>query len=150
MIERTDHEVISDTVTRLLHAIDRKDWDGVRAVLAEEVRTDYTTLFGGSPRTQSATELIEGWRGLLPGFDATQHLTGPILSDIATGTARARCAVTAMHRIGRDHWTVSGHYDIELTREHWGNWVISGITYEHVLVLGDETLPQKAQSRVRR
>ena len=149
MIERNDREVISDTITQLLHAIDRQDWDGVRAVLAEEVSTDYTTLFGGSPRTQSATELIEGWRALLPGFDATQHLTGPILADVATGTARARCAVTAVHRIGHDHWTVSGHYEIELTRTHW-SWVISTITYNHVLVLGDETLPQKAQARARR
>jgi hypothetical protein len=87
------------------------------------VRTDYTSLFGGAPRTQSAGELIDSWRALAPGFDATQHLTGPMLTEVWSDTARARCAVTAVHRLGREHWTVSGHYDVELIRMRSG-WAI--------------------------
>ena len=134
---------------QLLHAIDRRDWTAIAGVLAEQIRTDYTSLFGGSVRTQSARELIAAWRALLPGFDATQHLTGPVAADVSGDTARARCAATGVHCLGRDHWTVSGHYDMELTRT--GNaWRISGITYLNVLVTGDETLPQKAQARAQR
>jgi hypothetical protein len=31
--------------------------------------------------------------------------------------------VTAVHRLGREHWTVSGHYDVELIRMRSG-WAI--------------------------
>jgi fermentation-respiration switch protein FrsA (DUF1100 family) len=142
-----DRQAISDTITGLLHAIDRRDWTAVRSRLADQVRTDYTSLFGGSIRIQSAAELIESWRALVPGFEATQHLTGPIVADIAGDRARARCAVTAIHRIGRDHWTPSGHYEMELVRAS-NAWTIGAITYHKVCVVGDETLPEKAQARV--
>ena len=56
--------------------------------------------------------------------------------------------MTAVHRIGRDHWTVSGHYDIELVQTD-GTWAIGAITLHSVIVLGDEALPQKAQVRAR-
>jgi hypothetical protein len=143
----TDRQAIADTITRLMLAIDRRDWRRAGSTLGEQIRTDYTSLFGGSPRTQSASELIDSWRGLLPGFDATQHLTGPIVADVAGDTARARCAVTAVHRIGPHYWNVSGHYDMELRRID-NAWTISAITYDHALVIGDETLPETARARV--
>jgi fermentation-respiration switch protein FrsA (DUF1100 family) len=144
----SDRQAVSDAITALLHAIDRRDWSGVRAALADQVATDYTSLFGGSPRTQSAAELIEGWRGLLPGFDATQHLTGPVVADVSGDTARASCAVTAIHRMAQNHWTVSGHYDIQLIRAA-RTWAIRAIVFDNVLVVGDATLPEKAQARAR-
>jgi hypothetical protein len=73
-------------------------------------------------------------------------VTGPILADVSGDTARAHCAATGVHCIGRDHWTVNGHYDMELTRTG-DTWRIAAITYRNVLVTGDETLPQKAQAR---
>jgi fermentation-respiration switch protein FrsA (DUF1100 family) len=142
-----DRQAISDAITGMLHAIDRRNWTAVRGWLAEQVRTDYTSLFGGSPRTQSASELIESWRTLVPGFESTQHLTGPILAEVLDDRARARCAVTAIHRIGRDHWTPSGHYEVELVRTD-NVWAIGAIVYHNALVAGDESLPQKAQARV--
>jgi SnoaL-like domain len=144
-----DRQAISDAITGLLDAIDRRDWTAARSHLAAQVTTNYTSLFGGSPRTQSDAELIEGWCALLTGFDATQHLTGPILADISENTARVRCAVTAIHCIGQDHWTPSGHYELELLRAG-SRWVISAIVYRNAFVAGDGTLPQKAQARARR
>ena len=141
-----DRQAISDTITGLLHAIDRRDWTAVRSRLAEQVRTDYTSLFGGEIRTQSAAELIENWRSLVPGFDTTQHLTGPILANVLGDSARARCAVTAIHRIGRDQWIPSGHYEMGLVRAN-NRWLIGAIIYRNVLVVGDETLPEKARAR---
>jgi hypothetical protein len=144
-----DRQAIADTITRLLHAVDGRDWTAIAGVLAEQIRTDYTSLFGGSSEIETPDELIGAWRALLPGFDATQHLTGPILADVSGGTARATCAVTAIHCIGRDHWTVSGYYDMELVRAD-KSWRISAITYRNVLTAGDETLPQKALERAQR
>jgi hypothetical protein len=139
---------ISDVITRLLHAIDAQDWAAVRDTLADRVETDYTSLFGGAPQGQPAEELIASWKGLVPGFDATQHLTGPILSDVSGAEGRAYCAVTAVHRLGDASWTVSGHYDIEVSRAGDG-WRIRAIRYRHVLTVGDTTLPAQAQERLR-
>jgi hypothetical protein len=82
----------------------------------------------------------------VPGFDATLHLTGPILSEVVRDAARARCAVRAIHSLGQDHWVVSGHYEMELLRAS-RSWVISAIAYQNVLVSGDRTLPERAQAR---
>jgi hypothetical protein len=144
-----DRQAITDAIAGLLDAIDRRDWTLARQALADEIRTDYTSLFGGSPRTQPADELINSWRTFLPGFDGTQHLIGPILAHVSGDTARVRCAATGVHRIGRNHWTVRGHYDMELNRAG-GAWRIAAITYRNVLTTGDETLPEKAQKRVQR
>ena len=141
-----DRQAISDAVTGLLSAVDCRDWDGVLARLAPDVRTDYTSLFGGTPARQSSTQLVNGWRALLPGFDGTQHVTGPVLADVAADRARATCAVTAVHRLRGDHWTVSGHYELELDRGADG-WRITMLTYRHLLTTGDATLPAKAQAR---
>jgi SnoaL-like domain len=144
-----DRQAISDAITGLLDAIDRRDWTAACGHLAEQVRTDYTSLFGGSARTQSAAGLIDGWRSLIPGFDATQHLTGPILADVSGDTARVRCAVTAIHCIGQTHWTPSGHYEMELSRTD-SRWMIGAIVFRNVFVAGDDTLPERAQARARR
>ncbi|EKF21471.1 hypothetical protein C731_4520 [Mycolicibacterium hassiacum DSM 44199] len=40
---------ISDTVTRLLHAVDDLDRNTARALLADRVAPDYTSLWGGEP-----------------------------------------------------------------------------------------------------
>jgi hypothetical protein len=148
MVVLADRLAISDAITGLLHAVDRRDWTTVGTYLAPQVQTDYTSLFGGSPHTQTSAELVAGWRAFVPGFDATLHLTGPILADVVRDAARARCAVRAIHSLGQDHWIVSGHYEMELSRTSRG-WVISAIGYENVLVSGDRTLPERAQARAR-
>jgi hypothetical protein len=35
----------ADTFTQMLHAIDAKDWDGVRNAFADRVTMDYSSLF---------------------------------------------------------------------------------------------------------
>src|SRR5690606_34429994 len=74
-----DYIAIQDLITRLLFAVDALDWAGVRAAFADEVEVDYTSLFGGSPERLPADELVTRWQGMLPGFAATQHQTGPIV-----------------------------------------------------------------------
>ena len=142
-----DRQAISDAVTRLLSAVDRRDWISVAETLAAHIDVDYTSLFGGTSMSQPATELVNGWRALLPGFDGTQHLTGAVLASVDGDRTRATCAVTAVHRLGADHWTVNGHYDLELRREASG-WKITSFTYRHLLTSGDPSLPGKAHARV--
>jgi hypothetical protein len=69
---------------------------------------------------REGVDMMAGWRVLLPGFDSTQRLTGPILVESKGGTATARCAVTALHRIGEAFWTMRGHYRMALARSNEG------------------------------
>lgn len=138
---------VADTVAALLLAVDTLDWSGVRRVLHDHIRTDYTSLFGGTAATQTAEDLIGAWRALLPGFDATQHVAGPVLADIREGRATARCAVTGVHRIGSGYWTVGGHYALEFLRLS-DRWVINSLTLHTSFVQGDPLLVERAQARI--
>ncbi|RIQ17803.1 polyketide cyclase [Jiangella rhizosphaerae] len=128
----------------MLHAVDTLDWDGVRAVLADDVRLDYTSLWGGSPETVAAAEVVRRWRGLLPGFDATQHLTGPVL---ATPGGRCTTTVRGYHHVADGErsgtWMVAGWYDIRL--DHAGR--ISAITLHTSYEEGDRALTEIATAR---
>jgi len=93
-------------LTRMLHAIDALDFATLRSSFADSVRTDYTSLWGGEPETVDADELVAGWRQLMLGLDATQHLTGPIV----TVDGRLHTHVVAHHWRGGAAWTVYGHY----------------------------------------
>ncbi|MER9962141.1 nuclear transport factor 2 family protein [Mesorhizobium sp. M0045] len=63
------------------------------------VTTDYTSLFGGAAATSGRDALIAQWQGLLPGFDATQHLITNIIVEGAGNDAVARSHVRAAHWI---------------------------------------------------
>src|SRR5215813_11313344 len=88
---------VRDVVAAVAHHIDAKRWDDLRALYAPEVHTDYTTLFGGTPQTQTGDALIAGWRAALGGV-RTQHLLGPIRVELAAASATAHCHVRAMHQ----------------------------------------------------
>ncbi len=115
-----DRVAISDTVTSMLHAIDALDWDAVREAFADRIDVDHTSLAGGSPETLPAQELMARWRALLPGFEATQHLTGPITVRPVEGRAMAETHVRGYHCIkeaeGGDVWMVAGHYALRMGR----------------------------------
>lgn|SRR5689334_6479893 len=105
-------------VVRFFHDVDRQDWAGLRAALTDSVRTDYTSLFGGSVERVAADELLDRWRGLLPGFDATQHLLGPFAPAdppaalAEPGDTWLECNVRAYHRLGSEVWLVAGRYTL--------------------------------------
>lgn len=143
-------EAVSRHVTGMLHAIDTRDWDAVRAAFADEVFVDYTSLNGGEAGPQAADDLVGGWEAMLPGFEATQHLTGPIVIELDGEEAEARMAVTATHRMdGLDPsavWTVGGHYVIGLVPGD-GGWLIDAMTLQTAFVTGDTSLPARAQER---
>jgi hypothetical protein len=130
----------ADVLVDLVHAIDTLDWDGVRAVLADELTTDYTSLFGGSVQQQTGDELVEQWQALLPGFTATQHLLGPV----RVSGSSARAHVRACHCLDDARWIVAGHYRATLTDD--GR--ISALVLDTYYQDGDPELPAAAQKRI--
>lgn len=123
----------ADVITRMLHAIDRRDWATVRDSFTGQVRTDYTALWGGEPATQSLDELIGGWQDIFKGFGATQHLAGP--SSVSGDLAEMH--ITAHHwRPSGSAWVVYGHYIARLA-----GGKISELTLQVFHASGDPDLP---------
>ncbi|MGB3719796.1 MAG: nuclear transport factor 2 family protein [Hyphomicrobiaceae bacterium] len=93
------HAANTIVVATLLLAVDNLDWPTVERTLAPEVVADYTLLWGGEPERLPSTELVSRWQRLLPGFDATQHLIGPVVVTRADEhSATCATAVRAYHR----------------------------------------------------
>lgn len=145
-----DRLAVADVIASMLHAVDRLDWLAVRAALADSLALDYTSLFGGEPETITAEELVVRWAGLLPGFDATQHLIGPVVTTGAGDEALSTCQVRGHHVVDDDAravWMVAGEYGIAARRSPDG-WRIAGITLRVHDEEGDRALTGVATNRV--
>jgi hypothetical protein len=133
----------ADDVVRFFHAVDDRRWTDIRDGLTDLVDTDYSSLFGGEPERLTADALIARWRALLPGFDSTQHLLGPV---VVTDRATAACNVRAYHHLGAATWMVAGRYDLALHRSD-GTWRIGGIVLHTTYEQGDRALVDAATAR---
>ncbi len=141
---------IRDTVTRLFIAADNRDWPGIKQVFADEVFLDYTSMSGGEPSLLKAEQVIDGWRGLLPGFDKTHHQIGNFLVKIRGRSATAFCYGTASHYLANesnnDLWTVVGSYEFELAYIRKA-WRITKMKFNMKYADGNPELPQMARER---
>jgi hypothetical protein len=135
-------ERVRSSVVQVTHHIDARRWSELRALYADELDTDYTSLFGGTPARQSADTLIQGWRSALAGI-ATHHQLGPIDVALDGTRARASCHVRALHHApgtrGGDQWEVLGHYIFGL-REDAGRWSIESMRLETLIQTGNTGL----------
>ena len=126
---------------------DRHDWKRVRAAMADEITTDYTSLFGGKPATQPADQLVKNWAQFLPGFDSTHHMVGSLMVTNVEGDAvTAQANFTATHRIDKDLWVLGGRYDYRFVRAS-GAWRLSSLTMTALWETGDRGLVQLAAKR---
>jgi ketosteroid isomerase-like protein len=145
-----DGRAVADAVAYVAYHADARDWAALRALYADTVRVDYTSLAGGQPSAVPADGLIAGWRELLPGFDLTQHMLGPVVVRLDGDRATARAHVRALHRIagaaGGEDWIVGGHYTYRLARRG-GGWLITHHTLGGAYQEGNRGLPALARSR---
>jgi hypothetical protein len=148
-LERIDiFPVLTDVIATMLHAVDDLDWETVRSCFTTEVEIDYTSLWGGEPETLTADELIDRWQQLLPGFDATQHLIGPVaVTEVDELTASCTTNVRGYHRVGDATWMVAGRYDMRLERVDGSDWRIAALRLRHYYDDGDRGLVEVATKR---
>jgi len=138
---------VESTILDLFHAVDALDWDGVKAALDDRVEVDYRSLFGGEASSPTRDELVESWQGIVPGFDATQHLLGPLRIEQQGGDACvAGTHVRAYHYLEESVWMVAGHYRIALKGKDAG-WRIAGIRLDVFYQEGGADLLARAQER---
>ena len=140
----------ANVFTSMLHAIDMKDWDGVRRAFDDELKMDYSSLFGVPPAIVSGDQQVAEWRAFAGGFDATQHITGPIVVQPSRDAAVAHTHIRAYHRMkgtpGGDVWMVAGHYQARL-RLIGETWKITGITLTVFYQEGNLEIPNLARRK---
>ncbi len=90
-----DRAQISDAVTAFAIALDTRDWDLFRSLLAEEVDIEYPDSVGVA--TFTADELVATATGFFGRLDATQHVSANHLIVIDGDTATCTSTLHAQH-----------------------------------------------------
>lgn len=147
----SDHVTIQNTVLAFFEAVDLRDWARAEAAMRDPFHLDYSSYGAGPAADLAPATILDGWKGLLPGFDATHHQLGPLLVEAEKARAIVRANVTALHFIadaeGGPVWTVVGTYDIGLDRA--GDlWRLAALTFNFKFQTGNTHLPKLAQDRV--
>ena len=145
-----DQQAIQALLEQLFAAADARDWDAAKSLMAERVYTDYSDL-GGTPGFQTPDEIVNGWAGLLPGFDRTVHQIHNFAIWVADDRATSTFDGIAVHYLqvadGDDYWTVFAGYDTEFIQEN-GAWKLARIDLSLYRQAGNESLPMAALERV--
>lgn len=129
-------------------AVDLANYDLAEAAFAPRIVIDYTSLWGGEPQTMTPAELMAGWRGIVPGFDATWHELKNVKADVRGDTARATADVDGRHWIGERLWRPVGRYDWTLAKFD-GRWKVTKMTFLMTQEIGSRELATLAQERAK-
>lgn len=129
-------------------AVDLADFGVAERAFAPEVVIDYTSLWGGEPQTMTPAQLMDGWRGIVPGFDATWHELKDVKATVTGDSASATAFVDGRHWIGDQLWRPVGTYDWRLTKRD-GAWKVTHMTFTMTAELGSRDLAAKAQERAK-
>lgn len=142
-----DRIAIAEAVAGIGLYADLRQWNRVKSYFAARVTTDYTSLFGGEVATSDRDALVAQWQGLLPGFDATQHVITNIVVEGTDNDAIAHSHVRATHWIDTRFWTVGASYLHRLVRTPEG-WRVSAISIRRLYEEGDRAVLAVAADRV--
>src|SRR5260370_21583642 len=115
-----DRAEISDVQLRYATGLDSRDWPQFRSCFADEIETDFTSVFGDEPRKVSADRWTEAARRSLSGLAATQHMITNHVITIAGDDATCIAYVQARHYLpnhtGDSTQTMFGYYTNRFAR----------------------------------
>jgi len=122
-----DRAEISDVQLRYATGLDSRDWPLFRSCFADEIETDFTSVFGGEARKVSADRWTEAARRSLSGLKATQHMITNHVITVAGDNATCIAYVQARHYLPNDSGdsmqTMFGYYTNRFVRTSAG-WKI--------------------------
>ena len=126
--------------------VDLQHWSQLTDCFDDQVRADYSSLWGGEAQQIARADLIGQWRAMLPGFDATAHHLGPVKVQVDGDRAAASADVQGTHVLGGDAWVVEGQYRVELIRRG-RSWRITALTLDSTAESGNRALADRAKQR---
>ncbi len=129
-------------------AVDLGRYELAEAAFAPEIVIDYTSLWGGEPQQMTPDALMEAWRGLVPGFDATRHELRDIEARVDGDFAEATALVDGRHWIGEALWRPIGVYRWTLKKLESG-WKVTAMTFAMTQEIGDRGLVALAAERAK-
>jgi hypothetical protein len=145
-------EDLIETINKLFLAVDERDWNSLKLIMNDTVYLDYSSMTGGQPDELPLQLIIDSWREVLPGFDATHHQLGNYLVDENNQFGKVFCYGTANHFLkndsGMNFWTVTGTYEFKLNNE-FGPWRIMEMKFNLKFIDGNMGLPGLAQEKLK-
>lgn len=141
-----------EVVVGLFTATDERNWDQVESSFNAQVTLDYSSMNGNPASKLTPRQIVDAWKGILPGFESTHHQIGNIMTSITGDKAHVFCYGTASHYLpgdGGNLWTVVGTYDFELIKNQAGMWKIDTMKFNFKFQSGNTLLPQKAIDKLK-
>ena len=128
--------------------VDLGRYDLAEAVFALEIVIDYSSLWGGEPQRTTPSALMDAWRGLVPGFDATRHELRDVEARVDGEVAEATALVDGRHWLSDGLWRPIGLYRWALKKSE-GRWMVTEMTFALTQEVGDRGLIAVAAERAR-
>lgn len=97
-----DEREITRGLSLFARILDRKQWDRLDEVFAEDLSFDYGSDFGATGEAAGIAALRENMTRFLDRCGPTQHLIGSILVDVDGDDAVSRAYVQARHQRAND------------------------------------------------
>lgn len=147
-IEPKDHLAVCDTVYAYATAVDSRDWELYRSIVAPELSVDFSSFNGHPPSRAAADVWIEGVRNRLSGLVTHHSMTNPRV-EVEGNTAVCTMYMHAVHVLDGepDAWfDVGGYYRDELVRVDDG-WLLSAIALTVLWKRGREDVMAIARER---
>jgi hypothetical protein len=136
------------TVSSIPLAVDLGEYRLAEAAFAPSILIDYTSLWGGEAQTMTPAALMEAWRALVPGFDATYHELRDVRAVVAGDKATATAFVDGRHWVDGRLWRPIGTYEWKL-QEVNDRWQVTAMTFVMTQEIGDRGLVAVARERAR-
>ncbi|MBV1849240.1 nuclear transport factor 2 family protein [Catellatospora tritici] len=138
-----DRNDIVETVDAVFDTVDAKDWTAARALFADDVDVDFSSLGGGPPARVTADQLVAGWVAGLHARKRSWHLIShyrvQITSDIATVGVKGYALNRLDEELGGGIWEVWGTYALTLRRAD-DRWLVTRFCFDAQITRGDDAV----------
>lgn len=118
---------VKQSITKMVNAIDAKQWDTAKKYFATDVFVDYSSLSGQAGANMKSADLVDNWEQLLANV-STHHILSNFDITVNGEKAESYSHVYASHEAeGIDYWDAYGRYYHKLAKQN-GQWKITDMT----------------------
>lgn len=142
-----ESEKIIQTMLAIFKGADERNWTKIQNSMAQNVMMDYSSLSGKPAALLSSIEIIESWKGFLPGFDKTNHQLSNFQVNENGNSASVHFYGIADHFLDKEIWTVDGSYDAEVSKSK-NLWEVTTLKFNVSSQRGNLNLPAMAMQRL--